>query len=112
MNMIAYCGLDCEKCEARLATVQNDDGLRAKVAKSWSEMNGVEITPEMIRCEGCRSAGVKSVYCDSLCAVRRCAISGGYDSCGACARMSDCEKVRMITEHNAEALANLNEFRK
>ncbi len=29
---IAYCGLDCEKCEARLATINNDDKLREKVA--------------------------------------------------------------------------------
>ena len=30
---IAYCGLNCEACEARIATVNNDDKLRAKVAK-------------------------------------------------------------------------------
>ena len=24
-NFIAYCGLDCEKCEARLATINNDN---------------------------------------------------------------------------------------
>ena len=34
---IACCGLDCETCEARLATVNNDDALRAKVAKLWWE---------------------------------------------------------------------------
>ena len=28
---IAYCGLDCETCEARLATVNNDDALRRRV---------------------------------------------------------------------------------
>lgn len=27
---IACCGLDCEKCEARLATINNDDSLRKK----------------------------------------------------------------------------------
>ena len=27
---IAYCGLDCGVCEARLATVNNDDELRIK----------------------------------------------------------------------------------
>ena len=47
---IAYCGLDCEGCEARRATVNDDDSLRQKVAKEWSELNGVEITPEMINC--------------------------------------------------------------
>ena len=35
---IAYCGLDCETCEAREATITNDDELRAKVAKEWSEL--------------------------------------------------------------------------
>lgn len=45
---IAYCGLNCEACEARLATIHHDDVLREKVAKLWSELNGVEITPEMI----------------------------------------------------------------
>ena len=46
---IAYCGLDCEACEARIATVNNDAELRQRVAKEWSELNGVEITPEMIK---------------------------------------------------------------
>ena len=45
-DYIAYCGLDCDTCEARLATVNNDDELRIKVSKEWSELNGVEITPE------------------------------------------------------------------
>ena len=31
-NFIAYCGLDCEKCEAMLATINNDNELRKKVA--------------------------------------------------------------------------------
>ena len=56
-DYIAYCGLDCEACEAHMATVHNDDALRRKVAKEWSELNGVEITPEMINCSGCRIPG-------------------------------------------------------
>jgi hypothetical protein len=67
---IACCGLDCETCEARLATVNNDDALRAKVAKLWSDLNGVEITSEMINCVGCRINGVKTPYCESLCPIR------------------------------------------
>ena len=30
---IAYCGLNCETCEARIATMHNNDALREKVAK-------------------------------------------------------------------------------
>ena len=56
---IAYCGLDCENCGARIATINDDDALRQEVAKEWSRLNGVEITPEMINCVGCRIDGVK-----------------------------------------------------
>ena len=53
-NYTAYCGLDCGRCEARLATVNDDDALRRRVAALWSELNGVEITAESIHCSGCR----------------------------------------------------------
>ena len=32
---IAYCGLNCETCEARIATVNHDDALWRQVAKEW-----------------------------------------------------------------------------
>ena len=32
-QFIACCGLDCEKCEARIATINDDNSLREKVAK-------------------------------------------------------------------------------
>lgn len=43
-ELIAYCGLDCEKCDARIATLNDDNVLREKTAKLWSELNGIEIT--------------------------------------------------------------------
>lgn len=49
-ELIACCGLDCEKCEARKATLMNDDKLREKVAQDWSALNHVLITTEMIHC--------------------------------------------------------------
>lgn len=106
-DYIAYCGLDCETCEARLATANDDDALRSKVAKLWSQLNGVEITPEMINCSGCRIDGVKTPYCDSLCPVRQCALSKSLETCGNCSEMDACEKVGMIIANNADALRNL-----
>lgn len=104
---IAYCGLDCETCEARQATVNNDDELRSRVAKLWSELNGVEITPEMINCTGCRIPGVKTPYCDSLCPIRQCAMKKQVETCGSCPEMKSCEKVGAIIANNAEALGRL-----
>ena len=106
-NYIAYCGLDCERCEARMATVNNDDALRKKVAKLWSDLNGVEITPEMINCSGCRIDGVKTPYCDSLCPIRQCALSRKVETCGDCGEMESCEKLGAITGNNADALKRL-----
>ena len=103
----AYCGLDCETCEARLATVNNDGALRQKVAKEWSELNGVTITPEMINCEGCRIGGVKTPYCDSLCPIRQCALGRKVQTCGDCGEMETCEKLSAITNNNEEARRNL-----
>lgn len=104
---IAYCGLDCEACEARMATVNDDNVLRQKVAKLWSELNGVEITQEMINCEGCRMDGVKTPYCDSLCPVRQCAMRRGVETCGSCLEMESCDKVGAIIGNNDKARENL-----
>ncbi len=106
-DYIGFCGLDCEPCEARLATVNHDDALRRRVAKEWSELNGVEITPDMIRCEGCRIDGVKTPYCDSLCPVRQCALARGIETCGSCEEMDICEKLGAITGNNPQAMSNL-----
>ncbi len=106
-KLIAYCGLDCEKCDARIATLNNDNALREKVAKLWSELNGVEITPEMINCEGCRVEGVKTPFCNSLCPIRQCALSKECETCGNCLAMDGCQTVSMIISNNAEALDNL-----
>ena len=106
---IGFCGLNCEDCEARIATVTDDDVLREKVAKEWSELNDAEITPDMINCVGCRIDGVKSPYCDSICPIRQCAIEKGVETCGRCPKMNTCENLAMITQNNKEALKNLKQ---
>lgn len=106
-KLIAYCGLDCETCPARIATLNNDNELRQKTAKHWSEMNGVEITPEMINCEGCRLDGVKTPFCDGMCPIRNCAMGKKHETCGACTEMEKCQTVGIVISNNAEAFNNL-----
>ena len=108
-DLIACCGLDCETCEARIATKTNDEALREKVAREWSALNGVAITPDMIRCVGCRADGVKTVYCDRLCPIRRCALQKGVSTCGDCEALDACEKVAAILQNNEEARRRLKE---
>ena len=72
-NDVAVCGLDCTHCDAYLATVNDDLALREKTAQKWSEMNQTRILPEQIACEGCRTNGIKNLYCLELCEIRQCA---------------------------------------
>ena len=106
-DLIAYCGLNCETCDARIATRNNDGALREKTARYWSELNGVEITPEMINCDGCRVEGVKTPFCESICAIRQCALSRGVETCGSCGEMDACGTLGMILENSEEARNNL-----
>ena len=39
-QLIGCCGLDCEACDARIATITNDTALREKTAALWSKLNG------------------------------------------------------------------------
>ena len=104
---IAYCGLNSETCEARIATINHDDALRVKVAALWTELNSVEITPEMINCVGCRIDGPKTPYCESLCPIRQCAMGKKAETCGSCPEMKPCEKLAAITRNNQDAAQNL-----
>lgn len=61
-QLIACCGLDCENCDARIATINNDDKLREETAQKWSVMNNTsEITPETINCTVAVSMALNSL---------------------------------------------------
>ncbi len=106
-DMIAYCGLDCEKCDAYLATINDDQALREKTAKLRAELNDAPILPGHINCEGCRVDGMKTIYCDSLCAIRQCAVQKGVTTCGDCQGFETCRTVGTILADAPDALENL-----
>lgn len=106
-NMIAYCGLDCEKCDAYIATVNDDQALREKTAKLWGELNNAPILPEHINCTGCREDGAKTVFCESMCGVRKCASQKGVTSCAVCRSMEECQTLAPVLASSPEALNNL-----
>lgn len=65
------------------------------------------ILPEHINCEGCRMNGVKTVFCDSLCGIRKCALKKGVTTCGDCPELEICPTVGAIIANNPAALENL-----
>lgn len=106
-NMIAYCGLDCEKCDAYLATINDDQVLREKTAKLWAELNNAPILPEHINCQGCRVEGIKTVFCENFCKIRQCALKKKATTCGDCPDMKKCRTLEEIIVNTPEALENL-----
>ena len=111
-KLTACCGLDCEKCDARTATLTNDDALRERTAALWSKLNGVTITPEMINCTGCRTEGAKTPFCDRLCPIRGCVREKGLDTCADCAQMDGCRTLGRIAEDDPSVLENLKRLRR
>ena len=49
----------------------------------------------------------KTIFCESLCGVRQCAIKKGVTTCGKCSKLGNCPIVWMIHKNNPEALNNL-----
>lgn len=82
--MRAYCGLDCEKCDAYRATLEDNDELRVETAKQWSRMYNSDIKPEHINCTGCKKEGVKFFYTENLCEIRKCCREKALENCAEC----------------------------
>jgi len=106
-QLIACCGMDCEKCDARIATVNNDNALREKTAKKWRVMyNSPDIAAESINCMGCRTDGVKVDHC-SACTIRNCVHEKGFNTCGDCKELDNCQIVGSVFQHLPSAKENL-----
>jgi len=106
-ELIACCGLDCETCDARIATVANDDKLREETANKWKVMYGVaDITPESINCVGCRIDGVKISHYED-CGIRKCVQEKGFNTCGDCDDLDTCPTVAFVIQNVPDAKANL-----
>lgn len=106
-QLIACCGLDCESCDARIATVNNDSKLKEQTAQKWSALNNVEIPPEAINCMGCRVDGVKTVYCSNMCEIRKCVYGKRFNTCRDCNELDDCRIVGAIFQYTPSAKENL-----
>jgi len=106
-KIISCCGLDCATCEARIATINNDDELRKTTAEKWKTLYNVpDMSPEMINCTGCREEGAKLGHW-SMCQIRLCAAEKGFKTCGECSDLEKCDIISGVLKYSPDALKNL-----
>jgi len=110
-RLISCCGLNCATCDARIATMANDNELRKSTAEKWQKLyNSPEIAPESINCTGCTEPGVKLGHW-SECQVRNCATAKGFKTCSECSEVTTCSIIAPIHKFAPEALQNLISLR-
>lgn len=108
-KLIAACGINCADCEAREATLANDNEKRKIVAAKWSKAYEAELSIESINCTGCMEEGVKFSHCKD-CDYRQCVQEMELNNCAECEEYP-CEEMEQFLEHVPEAKANLDELR-
>lgn len=108
-KMISACGIDCEPCECRLATLSGDMIQKADIAARWSVTYQSEIKPEDINCVGCTQEGIHFAWCGK-CPIRACAIGKGYETCAQC-ELFPCQKSQFIIANVPDARANIESLK-
>ena len=110
-KIMSFCGTVCSECPAFLATENNDNNERRKIAELWSKRYNAEIKQEDINCEGCTSkTGKKFNYCN-VCEIRKCAQGKGVKNCGYCSEYV-CEKLDNFFKVAPESKTTLDQIRK
>ena len=104
-DLIAFCGLDCSECPAFLATKNNDNTARKKVAGEWSS-NEWQLKPEDINCDGCtKGKNLLMAFCNE-CTVRKCALEKQVENCAHCDSFP-CEKLEQPWSYDSSCKAKV-----
>jgi len=108
--MIAYCGLVCNECPAYLGTQNDDRKLLEETAERWSKMADVEIAPDDILCDGCKSGSSRMCKFCANCEFKKCCIEKGFENCAYCDECP-CEKLENFFEMAPDAKESLDKLK-
>ncbi len=108
-NLIAPCGIDCQVCDAYIATQTDNSAMREKMAQNYKEQYNKDIDPETLYCDGCVSDGRHIGFCN-VCQIRSCAFAREYQTCAECTDFP-CEKGSFIWTENSKSKATLEALR-
>ena len=109
--MIAYCGIECSKCDSYRATRSGNYEELVKVAEKLSKLYGAEVKPEYVICDGCKNEERHSFFCTNSCKMRKCCIEKGFNSCIECSDFP-CKELQFELDNNPEAKDNLEKLKR
>ena len=111
-QLIAFCGLDCAKCDAYIATQSNDEAAKQRVVEKWRvEFNSPDVNLASVTCDGCVSvSGRHGGYC-AQCPIRACGVSHNVANCAHCADYSSCDKLADFFKQVPDARVTLDRVR-
>ena len=109
-KIIAICGIVCSECSGFLATQQDNNDERKRIAELWSRQYNATIKPEDINCDGCTSNGKRLFgYCN-VCEIRRCGNEKNVVNCAFCDQYT-CDKLTKFFTMSPEAKKSLEYIR-
>lgn len=110
-EIVGYCGITCSECTAYLATQNNDDNARRKVAEDWSKRFKITLKPEDINCDGCIVIGKRQLGYSSICEIRKCGAGKKILNCGYC-EAYPCQRIKNFHTNAPQAKAKLESIRR
>ncbi|MBI5032575.1 MAG: DUF3795 domain-containing protein [Chloroflexi bacterium] len=111
-QLIAFCGLDCAKCDAYIATQANDEQAKQRVIEKWRvEYNSPNLSLADATCDGCTLvSGRHGGYCGQ-CPIRACGVSHNVANCAHCADYNACDKLADFFKLVPDARVRLDQVR-
>ena len=106
-NLIAFCGICCNECEAYIATQNNDDTERVRIAAGWSKQWKADIKPEDINCDGCAMEGGRHFNYCNVCEIRVCGTARDVINCAHCVNYP-CDKLDVVFKAAPQAKVTLD----
>jgi hypothetical protein len=107
-EMIAYYGLDCSKCDAFIATQNQDSRRKREMAERWTKSLSIKFGPEDIDCTGCMSTNI-SRWCTQVCKIRPCADTKKVKTCADCGNYP-CEELQKFLSDEPKAAKTLEDI--
>jgi len=115
-EMLAYCGLDCQRCPIYLATQHENKDVQAKmkaeIIELCKEHYGIDYQlKDITDCDGCKTDGDRLFSAGRNCPIRLCAREKNLESCAHCSEYV-CGKLATFFRTEIAAKARLDAIRK